>query len=126
MQFGLTNGKDWIWRKQRQIDQDINANPAGIFVAEVDGTPVGYISTCIDHETRIGSIPNLAVLSDHQQGGTGRALVERALAYFREQGMELARIETLASNAVGQQFYPSCGFTEVARQIHYAMSIDPQ
>jgi len=122
-QFGLTNGKDWTWRKQRQIDADIDANPSGLFVAEIDDVPVGYISTCIDHETKIGSIPNLAVLPDHQQGGIGRALVERALASFREQGMELARIETLASNAVGQQFYPSCGFTEVARQIHYAMTM---
>ena len=29
------------------------------------------------------------------------------------------RIETLAHNAVGQHFYPSMGFEEVARQIHY-------
>ena len=122
-QFGLTNGKDWTWRKQRQIENDINTNPAGIFAAEIDGKVVGYITTQVDHESKIGSIPNLAVLPDRQQDGIGRALVERALASFREQGMELARIETLDSNAVGQQFYPSCGFTEVARQIHYAMAM---
>ena len=126
MHFGLTNGKDWTWRKQRQIEQDINANPAGIFVAEMDSATIGYISTHIDQATKIGTIPNLAVLPGHRQSGTGRALMDRALAYFREQGMELARIETLATNAVGQQFYPSCGFTEVARQIHYAMPLEGQ
>ena len=124
--FGPTNGKDWAWRKQRQIEEDIEANPSGVFVAEVEDAPVGYITTRVDDETKIGSIPNLAVLSTHQQQGIGRGLIGRALAYFREQGMELARIETLASNAVGQEFYPSCGFTEVARQIHYAMSLKDQ
>ena len=124
--FGLTNGKDWAWRKQRQIESDIDANPSGIFVAETDKVVVGYITTGIDRDTKIGTIPNLAVLPAHAQQGIGRALMDRALAYFREQGMELARIETLASNPVGQQFYPSCGFTEVARQIHYAMSLKGQ
>jgi len=126
MHFGLTNGKDWAWRKQRQIDSDIDANPSGIFVAEMDGVVVGYVTTGIDRHTKIGAIPNLAVLPAYGQQGIGRALVDRALAYFREQGMELARIETLASNPVGQQFYPSCGFTEVARQIHYAMPLKGQ
>jgi len=121
--FGLTNGKDWTWRKHRQIEHDINSNPTGVFVAEMGSTVVGYITTHIDHETKIGTIPNLAVLPAHQQQGIGRALVDRALASFREQGMELARIETLESNAKGQQFYPSYGFVEVARQIHYALSL---
>ncbi len=124
MQFGLTNGKDWAWRKQRQIESDIEANPTGVFVAEMDATSAGYISTRVDHAARIGAIPNLAVLPAHRQGGVGRALMDRALAYFREQGMELVRIETLEGNATGRQFYPSCGFVEVARQIHYAMPLE--
>jgi ribosomal protein S18 acetylase RimI-like enzyme len=124
--FGIANGKDWTWRKQRQIESDIDTNPAGIFVAEIDDAAVGYITTNIDHSAKIGSIPNLAVLPAHQQGGVGRALMDRALAYFREQGMELVRIETLETNAVGGQFYPSYGFVEVARQIHYAMPLDRQ
>jgi hypothetical protein len=32
-------------------------------------------------------------------------------------------IETMAGNEVGQHLYPSCGFTEVARQIHFAMKL---
>ena len=124
--FGLTNGKDWAWRKRRQIGSDIDANPTGVFVAEMDDVPVGYITTGFDRATKIGTIPNLAVLPAHGRQGIGRALIDRALAYFREEGMELARIETLASKPVGQQFYPSCGFVEVARQIHYAMSLKDQ
>jgi hypothetical protein len=36
----------------------------------------------------------------------------------------VAKIETLDQNPVGQALYPSLGFKEVARQIHYAMRLD--
>jgi len=52
--------------------------------------------------------------------GIGRALIEHALESFRQEGLELAVIETMASNPAGQSLYPSCGFVEVGRQIHYA------
>jgi ribosomal protein S18 acetylase RimI-like enzyme len=29
----------------------------------------------------------------------------------------------MASNAIGQHLYPSCGFEEVARQVHFAMKL---
>jgi ribosomal protein S18 acetylase RimI-like enzyme len=45
------------------------------------------------------------------------------LDLLRAEGMELARIETLAQNPVGMAFYPKMGFEEVARQIHYAMRL---
>ena len=38
--------------------------------------------------------------------------------------MQVAKIETLEQNPVGQALYPSLGFREVARQIHYAMRLD--
>ncbi|MEZ4660478.1 MAG: hypothetical protein R2911_23220 [Caldilineaceae bacterium] len=33
------------------------------------------------------------------------------------------RIETLAHNPIGQYLYPSCGFEEIARQVHYVMPL---
>ncbi len=117
--LGLIAGKDWAWRKERQIDEDIAANPAGIFVAEIDGKPVGYITTRVDEATKVGRIPNLGVLPAHRSSGIGRKLMDKAFAHLTSEGMECVRIETLDQNAVGQRFYPSCGFSEVARQIHY-------
>ncbi|MBI2505616.1 MAG: hypothetical protein HYW07_20580, partial [Candidatus Latescibacteria bacterium] len=46
-----------------------------------------------------------------------------ALDYLHRQGMEAVKIETLAQNAIGSLFYPSMGFREVARQIHYLMRL---
>ena len=40
--------------------------------------------------------------------------------------MTVARIETLEQNPIGRQLYPSLGFLEVARQIHFAMPLFPR
>ena len=123
-QFGAIGGHDWRWRKLRHIDADVAGPHAqGVFVWEEEGKVLGYITTRIDAESRIGWIPNTAVLPQHQSRGLGRKLMEHALDYMRQQGMEAAKIETLAQNAVGSQFYPSAGFSEVARQIHYLMRL---
>ena len=122
--FGLIAEKDWVWRKKRQIDDDINSYPDGIFVAEIDNRVVGYITTRVNHATRIGTIPNFAVLPTHQKMGLGRKLVAEARAHLKSEAMEFLRIETLEQNAVGQYFYPKLGFKEVARQIYYVMRID--
>ncbi|HXT41771.1 MAG TPA: GNAT family N-acetyltransferase [Candidatus Angelobacter sp.] len=121
--LGVLHGHDWRWRKARHIDEDAQANPAGIFVAEDGGRVVGYITTRIDREAGKGRIPNLAVAAEFRNQGLGRQLIERALEYFRAEGLEYAVIETMAQNAAGKQAYPSCGFVEVARQIHFARKL---
>lgn len=121
--YGLIHGKDWRWRKERHIDDDVEINAAGVLVAESDGQIVGYVSTRVDTATRIGGIPNFAVLPAFQQQGIGRRLLEEAVACLAGQGMRYARIETLAQNEVGSHFYPNFGFQEVARQVHYVMPI---
>ena len=121
--YGIIRGKDWRWRKVRHIDDDAAANAHGIFVAEVDGQTVGYVTTRVDKAAGIGGIPNFAVLPEFQQKGIGRRLLDEAVAYFAAHGLSYARIETLDQNDVGAHFYPDFGFQEVARQIHNIMPI---
>lgn len=117
--IGIVGGHDWRWRKARHVDEDVSANPAGVFVAEIDGRVAGYISTRIDREAGKGRIPNLAVDASERGAGIGRKLIEYALEYLRAEGMEFVMIETMANNPIGQHLYPSCGFTEAGQQIHY-------
>ncbi len=121
--FGKLAGHDWRWRKARQVDEDCEANPAGVFVAEEEGKILGYITTRIDRVVGKGRIPNLAVDSTAQGRGIGRSLIQHATDYCRREGMEYVMIETMANNVVGQHLYPSCGFVEVGRQIHYALKV---
>ena len=118
--LGVVHGRDWRWRKARHIDEDVAANPTGVFVADAQGRLAGYISTRVDRESSKGRIPNLAVTAEFRGQGLGRRLIEHALDYFRREGLAYAMIETMAQNEAGQHLYPACGFVEVARQVHFA------
>jgi ribosomal protein S18 acetylase RimI-like enzyme len=126
--LGPIAGRDWRWRKSRDVDLDIDVLGAELAVAEDEetGAVVGYVTMQCDAETRIGWIHNLAVAAGLRGGGLGRRLIEHALAHFRAAGMTVAKIETLEQNPVGRHLYPSVGFIEVARQVHYAMPLTDQ
>jgi ribosomal protein S18 acetylase RimI-like enzyme len=121
--FGSINGHDWRWRKARHIDVDVARDPDGVFVAEDEGDVVGYVTTWLDPEAGLGHIPNLAVAASHRNQGLGRQLLQHALDHFRAAGLSHAKIETLAQNAIGNHLYPSLGFVEVARQVHFVAKL---
>jgi ribosomal protein S18 acetylase RimI-like enzyme len=121
--FGLINGRDWRWRKARHLDDDLRRNAGGIFVAVDEGAVVGFVTTWQDPEGGIGHIPNLAVAASHRSQGLGRLLIEHALDHFRAVGLTHAKIETLAQNEIGNHLYPSLGFVEVARQVHFVAKL---
>ena len=126
--LGPVAGKGWRWRKARDIDRDIDSEGSELAVAldNETGQVAGYVTMHCDLETQIGWIHNLVVGSRARGQGLGRRLLEHALAHFQKAGMKVAKIETLEQNEIGRHLYPSVGFIEVARQIHYAMPLtDP-
>lgn len=123
--FGTIAGKGWQWRKAGHVDLDAAADPGGIFVEEVEGKVVGYVTARPNLDTGVGGIPNLAVLPSHQGRGIGKALIGRAIEYLRSRGMSYVRIETIEQNETATTLYPRLGFQEVARQIHYVMPLGP-
>jgi ribosomal protein S18 acetylase RimI-like enzyme len=123
--LGAFGPSDWRTRKRAAIAEDCRIQPDGVFVVEDESSlVVGYVTTRLNPASGVGWIPNLAVDPAHQGHGLGRALLLHALAFFRERGMVVAKIETLERNPIGQALYPSLGFVEVARQIHFAMRLD--
>jgi len=121
--YGLVGGKDWRWRKMRHLASDL-ADPEGqCLVAVIDGCVVGYVTMKLDVEGAIGLIPNLAVDAGFVGNGIGKQLIDSAIRVMTQAGMELARIETLEQNPIGQHLYPKLGFTEFARQIYYAKDL---
>lgn len=122
-EFGKINGRNWKWRKARHFADDVQRDRDGIIVAEQDGQVLGFISTWMEQETGIGHIPNISLLKECRGQGIGRKLIQAALVRFREHGLTHAKIETLAQNPIGNHLYPSCGFREVARQVHFVAEL---
>ena len=120
---GFINGSDWRSRKAKHVDMDAARDPEGIFVAEIDGMAVGYVSSWMDHEVGMGYIPNIAVASGYRGQGIGRKLLEHVMEALRRQGMSHVRIETLAENSIGEHLYTSLGFEEITRQIHFVKKL---
>jgi ribosomal protein S18 acetylase RimI-like enzyme len=125
LRLGPVAERDWRWRKGSDIDRDIDLLGAELAIAEDDQSRavVGYVTMQCDLDARIGWIHNLAVAVEARGLGLGRRLIEHALSHFRAAGMTVARIETLEQNAIGRHLYPSLGFVEVARQIHFAIAL---
>ncbi len=120
----MIGGARWIKVKASVLRNEVTANPRGCFVATRGAEVVGYVTTTVNPAASRGTIANLAVSSICQGRGIGRRLLRRALRHFRKLGLHHAKIETLETNAVGRHLYPSLGFREVARQIHYVLPLD--
>jgi len=68
-----------------------------VWVAEADGTAVGFVAVRLHPESGMGEIYMLAVDPDHQGGGVGTALTEFALERLKDDGMAVAMVETGAT-----------------------------
>jgi ribosomal protein S18 acetylase RimI-like enzyme len=87
-----------------------------VFVAELDGAPVGYLS-CHMKPAKTGSI-GLVGLAAHAQGrGLGRRLVAAGVDWFHGRGAERATVVTQGCNVAAQHLYQSCGFRTASVQL---------
>jgi len=116
-------GAPWGDLKADTLRKELEDYPEGCFVAEVDGKPVGYVSTTVRTPASRGRVANLAVVAEYRGRGVGRRLVRRALEHFRSRGLAHATIEAVVANAVARHLYSDLGFREVTRQVHFAMDL---
>ncbi len=121
--FGPLRPLSWQTIKSTAVGAEVREQAATCFVAELDGEVIGYITTAVSQRTSTGRIPNIGIARGYRGLGLGTRLIEYALAYFRQQGLRLARIETLVQNSVGDYLYRKLGFQEIARQVHFAQSL---
>jgi GNAT superfamily N-acetyltransferase len=90
-----------------------------ILVAEVDRLVVGYVTILTkvssdeigagDHE--FGLITDVVVLQEHRGKGHGKALLQAAETYARDNGVKWLRIGALAPNKSATTLYSSMGFS---------------
>jgi ribosomal protein S18 acetylase RimI-like enzyme len=87
-----------------------------IFVAELDGAVIGYCYCVIEplswKELRdeAGFISDLALEPSARRRGAGRALVQHAIAWFRERRMRRVMLWTSTQNTAARDLFASAGF----------------
>ncbi len=101
-----------------------------VFVARLDDAIVGYIVIGIDlHRTRRfgvkwGQLISLAVDPDFHHRGIGKALVARAMAWFREERCEYLDVETDQNNVAAIRTYEGAGFRTIYSGLHLSQRLD--
>ena len=121
--FGKVNGFDWWERKSEDIMKQVKDFPEGVFVEELDGRIVGYITTFIDKKFSVGRIWTITVLPAYQGKGIGARLIKHALDMFKKNKLKLARIEVIQENPKACELYKKLGFEPFSSQVNLAMKI---
>jgi GNAT superfamily N-acetyltransferase len=104
---------------QRLLDALFRDPDTAIFVYERDAALTGFCSVRIDRappillEDRRAEITDLMVGAGERRRGVGRALVECALGWLQERGVERCEVRVAARNAEGQHFWRSLGFGDL-------------
>jgi len=95
-----------IWKKSPNFD------PTGMFIAELDGRPVGAVNAYIDRkrEEKKGFLRALGVVPEFRRRGVGRRLVERAMESLKERGMESVEGWTRQDKVACKSLLGSMGF----------------
>ncbi len=91
------------------IKRFLGRNPDTCFVATEKGKIVGVILA--GHDGRRGYIYHTAVSPEHRRRGIAAALVDKALAALREQGINKVALVVFSENKDGNAFWEKCGFT---------------
>jgi ribosomal protein S18 acetylase RimI-like enzyme len=105
---------DWRASQREAIEQVCkDGDQTTVYVAELDGTAVGFIAYVLNLKDKTAEVQLLAVHPDHQNLGIGTALNAYALNRMKESGVTLARVDTGGdpSHAPARRCYEKAGYT---------------
>ncbi len=106
---------DWRSAQARAVEQVCRSDAVDVWVADVDGHPVGFVAVRWTEEDAapVGEVEMLAVDPAHQQGGVGSRLLDRAMTEVGVRGLPLAVIATGGDpgHAPARALYERHGFT---------------
>jgi ribosomal protein S18 acetylase RimI-like enzyme len=93
-------------------------------LTEGEGTPEGLCIVRIDRappilvETERAEITDLGVRPALRRQGIARRLVEEAMAWARDRGVERIEIQVASGNREGQAFWRAMGYTDLMDVLH--------
>jgi dTDP-4-amino-4,6-dideoxy-D-galactose acyltransferase len=101
------------------IDASCNGYADEVLVADIDGTPVGYITCHLPTGERAARMGLINVASQARRRGIGRALIRHALDWFAQRQVAQMVGVTQARNVAVQAFNDRCGFVTQSFELWY-------
>jgi GNAT superfamily N-acetyltransferase len=98
------------WYDPSTVRERVGREDGAYFVAELDGTVVGYASGAPSGRAGVVTLGAIYVDSDHWDAGIGGALLSRFEAWCRRHGHETLRFRVLAGNDRAAAFYRAHGY----------------
>lgn len=96
--------------------EEIDAGEGIAWIAELSGTPIGFV--CLVDPDANGSVlvDNLHALPGFKGAGAGTAMLAAAQAWARERGARQLHLSVLEGNQAAMGFYESRGWRFAARE----------
>lgn len=110
-------------RERAFIESHLRSGSSCIYVAEVDGSAVGFMQLFPTHSTvqlaPSWVLEDLFVEPEHRKAGIASALLQRALEHAEETGACGMFLETANDNETAQRVYERAGWTREGRFLKY-------
>lgn len=84
----------------------------GLCIVRIDHAPPILV------ETQRAEITDVGVRPAYRRRGIGRALVEEAMDWVRDRGVERIEIQVASGNVEGEGFWRSLGYTDLMSVLH--------
>lgn len=116
---------DWKALHRSHVDTFYNNDQSHVYVADIEGVPVGLIVYRLDNESNVGEIEFLVVDPDHQGNNIATELNEFALSKLKDGGMKVASVSTGGdpSHQPARNAYEKVGFIPLSN-IWYFKSLE--
>src|SRR5919201_2958823 len=110
----LITDHDWrnVGDERRYLRASRRSSPAAVFVAENERGIVGRLSVARDSHPASPHVADLGLMVavGHRRRGIGRALLERAVEWAREVGVEKLELHVFPHNEPAIRLYERFGF----------------
>ena len=125
--FDLRHRPDWQTIQRNDVESVLVDDKATVWVAEHDGTVVGFAAAILHVDEQLGQLQILAVDPDHQDRGLGTELVNLATDWMREAGMTHAVVSTGGDpgHAPARRTYEKAGYSPFPA-VHYFKLLLPE
>lgn len=104
--------RGWQTRQTAEVSDLLENEPENIWLAFVEGDPVGFIGLRLHPDDQMGEIHIIAVSPSHQRQGISTALMRHGEDYIRASGAKMIMVETIgdSGHAPARRAYEAFGF----------------